>query len=231
MRGLTPFEPRPISQFMLNRKLIRAFINSVNWATARNIDILLNGKVTNSQTLRVELGDMVNDIKNPDLKLKCLHNSIGRAVYAMHRYHKNYVAEGNHFIHDCRLRDCLAKYVHNHGNGYLALMHLKPPADATTERLDNTNLYFEMDNGYQNADALADKIRTHYSKDGAYQVIFFMADREGKPHLEKARLDKLFEIVIKTLPKKKGRVLGACYSQYLLDGKLYNWKDEFKPTA
>jgi hypothetical protein len=46
------------------------------------------------------------------------------------------------------------------------------------------------------------------------------------PKKEQAGLEKLFKIVENTPPSKKGRILGACCSQYLKDGKIYNYQGE-----
>jgi hypothetical protein len=208
--------------FFMNRNLARSFIRAVNWATVQNIDLLMNGKITKSMPLRVDLGDMT-EIVNPELALKRLRNLYGSAVYSMKDYNRQDIGASPKFFHDCYLRDCLAKFLHGKEFDFSNLL-IKGSPDATITGKET--LYFEFDNGHQDKKMLADKLQTHYLKDGSYRVIFFMGDREKKAHLEKARLDKLFEIVKTALPKKKGRILGACYSQYLIDGKIYNWKGE-----
>lgn len=71
---------------------------------------------------------------------------------------------------------------------------------------------------------LAEKLRRHYSWDGEYRVLFFMSFRPDE--LEETRLKKVFEISGEVLKRKKGKILGCCYSQFLENGKIWNHRSE-----
>ncbi len=157
------------------------------------------------------------------LSLKKLYDYGGHAVYGSPCTKKKDIGS-HHFLHDNRLRDCLAKFLNDRnlkGIEQLSIGRTEINPDAYIG-----NLYFEFDNGHMDDDQLSDKIRNNYSGNGAFRVIFFMRHRYDDPEGEIRRLDKLFEIIKKTLPSKKGRVIGACYSQYLKDGAIYNVKGD-----
>jgi len=64
-----------------------------------------------------------------------------------------------------------------------------------------------------------------YSGEGTFRVVFFMRN-QNNADLDRTRLNKLFEIVKRVMYKKPNRVLGACYSDFLRDGKIFNLKGE-----
>ncbi len=130
----------------------------------------------------------------------------------------------HHFLHDSQLRDCLAKYLHDrnlNGIEQLSVSWIRENPDAHLG-----NIYFEFDNGHMNDDQLIEKIRKNYTGQVAFRVVFFMRHRYDDIEGEKRRLDKLFEIVRSTLQKKPNRILGATYSGFLHDGKVFNLKGE-----
>jgi hypothetical protein len=205
----------------ISRISIRKFIDAVEWATARNIIILANGGYTTAgaAVIRNELEKMTRTKRV--LPLKKLHNQGGHAVYGSPCTKRKDVGS-HHFLHDSHLRDCLAKYLHDRGLSgieQLSVRWIKENPDAHLG-----NIYFEFDNGHMNDDQLTEKIKRNYIGHGAFQVIFFMRHRYDDMEGEKRRLDKLFEIVRSTLPKKPNRILGATYSGFLKKGEVYNLK-------
>ncbi|MFA5823211.1 MAG: hypothetical protein WC853_09065 [Thermodesulfovibrionales bacterium] len=207
----------------ISRTAIRKFIDAVEWATVRNIIVLANGRYTNhgAAVVRTELEKMTKT--KSVLPLKKLYDYGGHAVYGSPCTKKKDIGS-HHFLHDNRLRDCLAKFLSDRnlkGVEQLSVSRIEINPDAHLG-----NLYFEFDNGHMDDDQLADKIRNNYSGNGAFRVIFFMRHRYDDAGGEDRRLDKLFEIVKNTLPSKKGRILGACYSEFLKDGKIHNCKWE-----
>ncbi len=147
------------------------------------------------------------------------------SIYKLATDPKSHVNK-QHAFHDIRLRDCLGKLFHNE--------------DITNLKISNTGdaeaggVYFEMDNGHMNEDQLRDKIQRYYSGKGKFIVIFWMATaeyahwktKENIKRLEKNRLNMLFDILKETMREKPNRILGACYSQFLEDGKLYTMKGD-----
>jgi hypothetical protein len=207
----------------ISRTTIRKFIDAVEWATPRNVIILANGRytTTGSAVIRNELEKMTRTKRV--MPLKKLHDQGKHAVYGSPCTKKKDV--GTHqFLHDNQLRDCLAKFMHDRcmkGMEDLSVSRIRQNPDAHLG-----NLYFEFDNGHMSDDQLIEKIQKHYCGYGAYRVIFFMRHRYDNPDGEQARLEKLFEIVKSVLRKKPNRVLGATYSGYLRNGKIFNLKGQ-----
>jgi hypothetical protein len=110
-------------------------------------------------------------------------------------------------------------------------LFLKTYADAML-LLTAGNLYFEFDSGHMGRGQLKDKIKARYIGKGAFRVVFFMGTAEYAHWknlatikcLEKNRLTLLFEVARRVLKDKPNRLLGACYHEYLEDGKVYNHK-------
>ncbi len=155
------------------------------------------------------------------MRLKKLHDQGNHAVYGSPCTKKKDVGN-HHFLHDNQLRDCLAKFLHDRnlsGIEQLSVRWIRENPDAHME-----NLYFEFDNGHMDDNQLADKIRNNYSGHGAYRVVFFMRHRYDSIEGEKARLEKLFEIVRNISRKKPNRIVGATYSGFLQNGKIFNHK-------
>ena len=210
---------------MLDRHLVRSFLEKVDWATSHAICYLLNGHVERNSAIitRIDILKMVNSKRCEKLKrLPCPYG----AVYAKPHTTKNRVGSSM-FDHDDKLRQCLAKYLRVNGTHHLAYLDLHKPADANIG-----NIHFEMDNGNMTPRQLREKIVKYYLKPGEYQVIFFMAS-PYKDHWramerivadEQRRLDILFNLTKELLPHKPNRVRGASYHQFLKDGKLYNFK-------
>lgn len=133
------------------------------------------------------------------------------------------------FDHDSKTRECIARWICDHGAQQLDALHFHPPADATIG-----NIYFEMDNGHMNDRQLREKINLHYSKPGQFQVVFIMASpckahwrtREKVQADELRRLNKIFGIARELLPHKPNRILAASYEQFLEDGQLRSYKQQ-----
>jgi hypothetical protein len=207
-----------------NRQLIREFIIAVEWATASNIYHLFGGKIP-LRDISSDLKKMTN-CKDRGLRLKVLDEEV--QVYSMANNEKRRTVHHQHFKHDARLRDCLAKFCWNFED-----LTIDTFADAKEGKF-----YLEFDNGTMTSEQIEEKIKKHYKKAGAYQVIFWMYPREYIYHrdverikaLEQKRLEMLFEIVKKLLKDKPNRILGACYHTYLSDGKLYNYRGKVSGT-
>jgi hypothetical protein len=73
---------------------------------------------------------------------------------------------------------------------------------------------------------LEKKLLNHYAGIGG-QAVFFMRHREH-PRLEERRLRKLFYISERVFPRQPNKVLGACYTQYLENGIVFNRKGQVK---
>ena len=203
----------------ISRTTIRKFIDAVEWATTRNIIILANGSYTTSgaAVIRSELEKMTRTKRV--MRLKKLHDQGNHAVYGSPCTKKKDVGN-HHFLHDNQLRDCLAKFLYDRNLNdieQLSVRWIRENPDAHLE-----NIYFEFDNGHMNDDQLIEKIRKNYSSHGAYRVVFFMRHRYDNTEGEKVRLEKLFEIARQTLRKKPNRILGATYSGFLQNGKVFN---------
>lgn len=207
----------------ISRTTIRKFIDAVEWATARNIIILANGRYTTSgaAVIRTELEKMTRTKRV--MRLKKLHDQGNHAVYGSPCTKKKDVGN-HHFLHDNQLRDCLAKFLHDRhlqGVEKLSVSRVEPNPDAHLG-----SLYFEFDNGHMNDDQLIEKIQKNYSGHGAYRVIFIMRHRYDDPEGEQKRLDKLFHIVKNTLYRKPNRIWANTYNGFLETGRLYNYRME-----
>ncbi|HUN54306.1 MAG TPA: hypothetical protein VMU29_04040, partial [Smithella sp.] len=95
------------------------------------------------------------------------------------------------------------------------------PADASIRQYR-----FELDNGHMSESQLEEKLVKNYSRQ-IVQIIFIMRHREC-PHLEAERLRKVFQISAKVFPHQPNKVLGACYTQYLENGNVFNRKGQAK---
>ena len=148
-------------------------------------------------------------------------------VFARHNTKKKNIGSFK-FLHDSRHRDCLAKYLYDRQYEGLEQLRLDYNADAVCG-----DVYFELDNGNEDRKQLIEKINSHYSGKGKFQVIFWMTTeyfthwktKENIEKLEENRLNLLFEVVQKELPHKPNRILGGTYHKYLEDGQVFNYKD------
>ena len=73
---------------------------------------------------------------------------------------------------------------------------------------------------------LEEKLLKHYAGTNG-QIVFIMRHREY-PRLEARRLQKLFNVSEKVFPGMPNKVLGACYTDYLENGIIYNRKGQPK---
>lgn len=204
----------------LPRPKAKDYLEAVEWATPKCFIILGAGKYTTRGTvpIRVDLCKM-----SQMGAIRKLSQRRREAVYASVNSKRYDVGCGNRFDHDVRLRECLAKYFHDHA---IDLKFLKLENDKHADAYFNdgkTRLYFEFDNGNEDEAQLREKFQKYYKDEGKYRVIFFMASRYNQ---EQSRLDKLFNIVEGEMKGLTGRILGACYSQYLENGKVYNLRGE-----
>jgi len=222
----------------LSRQVIRQYISKVEWATASNICFLLSGKRKRRDyaVVAAELNSMCRT-KRREIRLKKLHHEF----YTCYALATNPRSTLNHrqVEHDIKLRNCLGKYFHYCGYELIEYLSIKTHADAVL-MLSAGDLYFEFDSGHMGRGQLKDKIKAHYIGKGAYRVVFWTGTAEYAHWknlatikcLERNRLNLLFEVARRTLKDKPNRLLGACYHEYLEDGKIYNhkglvvWSDE-----
>jgi hypothetical protein len=206
----------------MSRDIIRQFIEAVEWVTPSNISYLFFGKY-NSRLYRKcekELASMTMTTRVPALRK--LYDQNGNVVYASPNTKKSSIGS-SFFVHNRRLRDCLARYLYDRNHRWLGDTFIGKSADARIG-----SLLWEFDNGHMNADQLEEKIRMNYAGRGIYRVVFIMAHEYNNKDREKDRLYMLFQIVRRILPHKKNRILGNSYSLFLETGKLHNWRGEEK---
>ena len=159
----------------------------------------------------------------PLKKLPCY----SMTVFASHLSKKKNIGSFK-FLHDSRLRDCLARYFYDKKYEGIDKLKLDNIADAVYE-----HIYFELDNGNEDRKQLAEKIQQNYSSKGKFQVICWMTTdyyshwktMENIKKLENNRLNLFFDIVKETIPQKPNRILGASYHNFLEDGQLINYKE------
>ncbi|HOW53622.1 MAG TPA: hypothetical protein PLR60_03120 [Syntrophorhabdaceae bacterium] len=214
----------------LSRHVIRQYISKVEWATASNVCFLLSGKRKRRDyaVVAAELNSMCRT-KRREIRLKKLHHEF----YTCYALATNPRSTLNHrqVEHDIKLRNCLGKYFHYCGYELIEYLSIKTHADAVLG-LSAGDLYFEFDSGHMGRGQLKDKIKAHYICKGAYRVVFWTGTAEYAHWknlatikcLEKNRLNLLFEVARRVLKDKPNRLLGACYHEYLEDGKIYNHK-------
>ena len=215
----------------LSRSIIREFIAKVEWATATNICYLLTGKRRRRDyaIIAAELNSMCRT-KRREIRLKKLQHDF-YTPYALATSSRTSL---NHrqVEHDIKLRNCLGKYLYICGAGLLEYLSLRTFADAVLTLPTGNLFFFEFDSGHMGKKQLIEKIKERYICKGAYRVVFFLGTAEYAHWknietikcLERNRLDILFRIVRKVLKDKPNRVLGACYHEYLQNGKIYNHK-------
>jgi len=213
--GLTPQAPAPCFHIMTKRNLIRWFIKEVHWATPRNVAFFLEGKC-NREILKVyssELSEMLRE-KDRAIRLKRIKNQDGHYAYTLSAKSLPTFL----FNHDVCLRDVIGKFLHGRG---LLDVSFEKPSDATI-----LHYHLELDNGHMSDSQIEKKLRKHYAGTSG-QLVFFMRHRQC-PRLESKRLQKLFRISQEVFPKMPNKVLGACYSQYLENGMIWNRKGQEK---
>ncbi|WP_148202544.1 hypothetical protein [Syntrophus aciditrophicus] len=193
------------------RNLIRWFIQEVQWAVPRNVSFFMEGRCDDT-LLRVyssELSEMLKG-KDSSLRLKRIKNQDGKLAYTMAAN----TLPTFLFNHDVCVRDVVGKFLHDRGLQYVSF---RRPADATI-----LHYCFELDNGHMTDSQLEEKLRKHYMGTRG-QIVFIMRHREF-PHLEAHRLQKVFNISAKVFPEMPNKVLGACYTQFVENGIIYNRK-------
>ncbi len=214
----------------LSRQVIRLYISKVEWATASNVCFLLSGKRKRRDyaVVAAELNSMCRT-KRKEIRLKKLHHEF-YTCYSLATNPRS-TLNHRHVEHDIKLRNCLGKYFYICGHELIEYLSIKTHADALLT-LSAGNLYFEFDSGHMGRGQLKDKIKAHYIGRGAYRVVFWTGTAEYAHWknlatikcLEKNRLNLLFEVSKRALKDKPNRLLGACYHEYLEDGKIYNHK-------
>ena len=203
------------------RNKIRRFIEAVEWAVPSNIAYLIDG--TYSPKLYLKYWDEMDEMTKTKRvqRLYRVRSQDKKSAFTVNVNREDIGTQ--HYVHDISLRNCLARFFFDRGMGGIEDLHFRKPADATLG-----NLFFEFDNGHMDEKQLRNKIGSYYGGKGSFRVIFFMAHRT-EPALEYKRLEMLFDILKEVMYKKPNRVIGACYSQFLKDGKIYNLRgDECK---
>jgi hypothetical protein len=200
---------------MTKRNLIRWFIREVHWATPRNVAYFTEGRC-NDKILKAyssELSEMQRE-KDRTLRLKRIKNQDGKYAYTQAAK----TLPTFLFNHDVCLRDVIGKFLHGEDMPDVSFQY---PADASIFQY-----HFELDNGHMDESQLEKKLLNHYAR-APGQVVFFMRHREH-PRLEARRLKKLFAISERVFPSQPNKVLGACYTQYLENGIVFNRKGQVK---
>ena len=198
------------------RAVIRQFLRGVEWASPRNISILIHGHAGEANWAATELSEMAST-----RRIRPLRRLLGpRHTFATPETAKKDKGEFN-IEHDLKLRDVLAKffYIRKYADlENLSVRHIPGNPDAHVG-----SLFFELDNGHENDAQLAEKLQ-RYTGPGAFQVIFVMAHRYGDPALEAKRLEKLLALGGSVLGRKPNRVIAGTYHGFLTDGSLANLK-------
>jgi hypothetical protein len=197
------------------RDLIRWFIKEVHWATPKNVAYFMEGRgdSARSRVYSSELSEM-QKVKDRTLRLKRIKNQDGHFAYTMlAKTLPTFL-----FNHDVSVRNIIGKFLH--GNG-MQNVSFEKPADASIRQYR-----FELDNGHMSESQLEEKLSKNYSHLNV-QLIFIMRHREC-PQLEAERLRKVFQISTKVFPHQPNKVLGACYTQYLENGIVFNRKGQAK---
>jgi hypothetical protein len=208
-----------------DRHFVRQFLDRTEWATVPTIALLLFGskrkeyvRIANSVMTAMSRTKRTDALK----RLPFPHT----VIYAHPRTKKKRLGTAL-FDHDNKIRECIARWLFDHGAGEVERLHFHPPADATIG-----NVFFELDNGHMTDRQLREKIERHYAGPGRFQVVFFMASpnkahwrtRERIEADELRRLAKILTIAREVLPHKPHRILAASYEQFLEEGKLYSFK-------
>ena len=151
-------------------------------------------------------------VKDRTLRLKRIKNQDGHFAYTMlAKTLPTFL-----FNHNVSVRNIIGKFLHDNG---LQAVSFEKPADASIRQYR-----FELDNGHMSESQLEEKLSKNYSHLNV-QLIFIMRHREC-PHLEAERLRKVFQISTKVFPQQPNKVLGACYTQFLENGMIYNRKGQ-----
>lgn len=210
-----------------DRHLVRLFLEKAEWATVPIISLLLFG------SKRKEYARIANSVLTAMSRTKRT-DALKRlpfphaVVYAHPRTKKKRLGTAL-FDHDSKTRECIARWIFDHGATQVDALHFNPPADATIG-----GIFFEMDNGHMNERQLREKIERHYVVPGKFQAVFIMASpnkahwrtREKIQADELRRLRKIFAIARELLTQKPNRILAASYEQFLEDGTLYSFKQK-----
>jgi hypothetical protein len=193
------------------RDLIRWFIKEVHWATPRNVAYFVEGRCDDKikSAYSSELSEMQR-VKDRSLRLKRIKNQDDNHAYTLSAK----ALPTFLFNHDVCVRDVIGKFLHDRG---MQEVSFNKPADASI-----LHYRFELDNGHMNESQLESKLLKRYANTNG-QVVFIMRHREC-PHLEVVRLQKVFDISEKLFRYKPNKVLGACYTEFLEDGRIYNRK-------
>lgn len=202
------------------RAIIRRFLRGVEWASPRNVSILIHGHAGEANWAATELAEMAATKRVPPIKRLISP----RHLYATPESAKKDKGEFN-IEHDLKLRDVLARFLC--GTGYREIDRVSVRRNPWNADAHIGNLYFELDNGHENDAQLTEKLR-RYAIPGTFQVIFIMAHRYGQKELENCRLEKLFEIGNKIVGHKPNRILGATHHGFLDSGILKNLKGEVR---
>lgn len=203
------------------RDLIREFLRRVEWATPRNISILIHGHARETNWAAKELSEMASTRRLQPLKrLISPHH-----IFATPASKKRDKGE-RHLGHDMKLRDVLAKFLHmrNYDNlEELSLKQIPGNPDAHIGR----SLLFELDRGYEDDSQLSAKLQS-YSGQGQFQVLYFMSHRYSQDELEANRVEKIIALGRTIMPQKPNRVLVCGYTSFIANGPFFNLKGKVR---
>lgn len=184
----------------------------------RNVAYFVEGRCDDKikSVYASELSEMLR-VKDCLLRLKRIKNQDDKHAYTMNAK----ALPTFLFNHDGCVRDVIGKFLHDRGRQSVSF---ERPADASI-----MHYHFELDNGCMDDKQLEEKFLKHYANSDG-QIVFIMRHREC-PELEAERLQKIFRISEKVFYNKPNKVLGACYSQFLENGILYNRKGRIYATV
>jgi hypothetical protein len=189
-----------------DRDKIRNFMGKVDWITAENVCVLIDGRLSDQRVdyWNKRLWDMATQVKNKHKRIRHIKNNIYNGAFTIDRY----TLPTYRFSHDEKLRNVLAKWKNK---------DIKFTNDKKADALVG-NTYIEIDSGSMDDEQLSEKLE-RYVGDGEYQVLFVMASRHKN---EEGRLRKIFKLSEKMLPNMPNRVLACCYTRFLKDGNVHN---------
>ena len=196
----------------MKRPHIIQFLENVEWATSRNINILKNGYYNHKdKTIVAELYAMTKTKRVPALKRI---KEEGVAIFTYPESKRKSI-DHRQFYHDKKLRDCLAKIAHEKG------LDVFTANDKTADGIYQ-NIYIEFDSGKKSLFQLMEQMR-YYKGKGFYQVLFIAGHRDGEYH-EKDRMKKMLNLASPIFKEKKGRFLVTTYSEFIDNFKVWTLK-------
>lgn len=192
------------------------------WITIENVAYLLKGK-HDLRAVSPYLDYLTKRKKDPLVREIC--KGIPNTIYRLEGV-RPYGLGRFIFSHNKDFLNCLA--YHGYRGGSLAFVRKNDlGADAKLGRF-----YWEFDTGHRDENQFIDQMQKYLPRKGERkQVVYILQHREGKPEGEEKRLQMYFDIA-KKLTKKPNVFLGAAYSEFLKNGKLWNFRrEEWTPSS